>query len=95
MDGTAKVLARARKRGAKRRQSGQAIVEYLLLTMLVIGFARFIFFSNDYGIYGLLNKGMLRLGSALEQNLKSGTQSGSSQNAGSTDPFGGIGAWNN
>lgn len=75
-------------------QSGQAIVEYVLLIGLSVLLARFIFFHPEFGIYGILNNGMMRLGSALELNLKSGTASGP-PGRNSTDPFAGVGSWEN
>lgn len=79
----------------KRRQRGQAIVEYLLLLGITVLFARFIFFHEEYGLHGLINKTMLRVGTALEQNLKSGTKPGA-PGRGSNEQYAGAGgSWNN
>ncbi len=78
----------------RQRQSGQAMIEYILLLGLMVVFARFIFFSPEFGFNGLLNRGMLRLGSFLEQNLKTGTQPGP-QGRATSEPFAGAANWNN
>lgn len=83
-----------RRRARKRKQRGQAIVEYLLLLGITVFFARFIFFDPEYGLFGIINKGMLRVGTHLEQNLKSGTQPGG-PGTGSTDQFAGASSWKN
>lgn len=78
----------------QKRQAGQAMVEYLILLSFMLFFAHFIFLHGEYGLKGLLNRTMLRLGVHLEQNLKSGTGSG---NAGerSREPYAGASTWSN
>ena len=58
------------------KQKGQALVEYILILILVIVFARYVFFHERFGIQATFNNTMLRLGTLLEQNLKSGAQPG-------------------
>ncbi len=79
----------------KKKNSGQALIEYLLLLFLLLGFTTTLFFNEDIGFSGIINKTMLRLGTHLEQNLKSGTGS-AGQGTQSKDPYAGAGGnWNN
>lgn len=82
---------RAKRSG--RSQAGQAMVEYLLIMAVTIGFASFIYFNKDYGVKGLLDKMILRLGSYLEKDLRAAV--GTQQGHDSTHPFGGPGQWTN
>lgn len=77
-----------------RKQSGQAIVEYLLILILSLTFLRFVYFNREYGFKAGLDKTMLRLGSFLEGNLKSGTKPGS-DGVKSLDAFAGTNRWSN
>lgn len=79
----------------KRRQRGQAVVEYILIMVVSLFFARFIFFNNEFGINAQLDRMMMRLGANLEQNLKTGAGPGGA-GKGSLEPFAGAaGTWNN
>lgn len=73
---------------------GQTLVEFLLVLILAIGFARFIYFNQTFGILPNFDKMMLRLGSYLEANLKSGTRPGKA-GVGSFEVFAGTNDWNN
>ncbi|MCO5143534.1 MAG: hypothetical protein M9962_10635 [Oligoflexia bacterium] len=75
-------------------QSGQAIVEYLLILILALTFTRLVFFNKDVGFKAQLDKTMLRIGSFLEQNLKTGTQVGGDGQR-SLDAYAGTERWNN
>ena len=77
-----------------KKQSGQAIVEFLLVFMLTIGLARFVFFHKTYGIQGVMESTMMKLGAYLERDLKSGTKPGD-QGQDSTDVFAGVVNWKN
>lgn len=84
-----------RKKKSKRRsQRGQALVEYLLVLMLALLFTRLVYFNKEFGFKGILDKTMLRVGSFLEMNLKTGTQLGS-QGENSLDSYAGTAAWSN
>lgn len=89
----ARVVARLR-RGRPRGQSGQAIVEYLLVLILVFTFTHQVFFNKTWGFRGLFQNTMFRLGSFLEQNLKSGTKVGGDGKL-SLDPYAGTDRWSN
>ena len=82
------------RRQRRRRQRGQAMVEYILLIVMSLLFARYVFFHEEFGINGLLNRMMMRLGANLEQNLKSGTGPGNSGKQ-PLEPYAGAGTWNN
>lgn len=75
-------------------QRGQSLVEYLLVLMLAFGFARFIYFNQQFGIQPNFEKMMLGLGSYLEGNLKSGTKSGE-QGRDASHAYAGTANWNN
>ena len=77
-----------------RSQRGQAIVEYILVLILAIGFTRFVFFNKEFGFKAMIDKTMLRLGSYLEQNLKSGTKAGG-DGVKSLDAYAGTNRWSN
>lgn len=81
-------------RKLRRSQRGQALVEYLLIMFLALGFTRFIFFNKEFGFKAMLDKTMLRIGSYLEQNLKSGTKQGG-DGVKSLDAFAGTDRWSN
>lgn len=83
-----------RKKGILRSERGQAIVEYILILAIAIFFTRFIYFNKSFGFKATLDKTMLRMGSFLEQNLKSGTQVGSDGKQ-SLDGFVGTSQWTN
>lgn len=86
---------RRRQRGPDlRSQGGQAIIEYLLILILSLAFLRFVFFHPDHGLKAQIDKTMLRLGSYLEQNLKSGTKPGGDGEK-SLDAFAGTSRWKN
>jgi hypothetical protein len=77
-----------------RSQRGQAMVEYILILILSLAFLRFVFFNQEYGFKAMLDKTMLRLGSYLEANLKTGTKPGD-DGVKSLDAFAGTGRWSN
>jgi hypothetical protein len=77
-----------------RSQRGQAIVEYILILILSIGFTRFVFFNKEFGAKAMVDKTMLKLGSFLEQNLKTGTKTGA-DGVKSLEAFGGTNRWSN
>ncbi|RZA07076.1 MAG: hypothetical protein EOP11_08695 [Proteobacteria bacterium] len=64
------------------------------MLFLSLAFLRFVFFNKEYGFKASLDKTMLRLGSHLEANLKTGTKPG---NGGvkSLEPYAGTGRWSN
>lgn len=78
----------------KRKQSGQAMIEYILLFVVSLVFARYVFFHEEFGINGMLDRMMMRVGTNLEQNLKTGTGPGGA-GKGSLAPFAGTNTWNN
>jgi hypothetical protein len=80
-------------RGA-RNQRGQAFIEYLLVIFLSLAFLRFVFFNKEYGFKASLDKTMLRLGSHLEANLKTGAKPGG-DGVKSLEPFAGTSRWSN
>jgi hypothetical protein len=57
-------------------------------------FTHQVFFNTNYGFKGILQKTMLRLGSFLENNLKSGTKIGGDGKL-SLDPYAGTDRWSN
>lgn len=81
-----------RKRSGQR---GQALVEYMLVLLIAIVFTHQVFFNKTWGFKGMLEKTMLRLGSFLEQNLKSGTKVGGADGKLSLDPYAGTDRWSN
>ena len=83
-----------KRKKSKKKQSGQAMVEFLLMFLIAISFTRFMYFNPNFGVKGMIDGMMLRLGSFLEHDLKSGTRSGDIGQA-TTDTFCGINAWNN
>jgi hypothetical protein len=87
-------MEEARKRKILRSQRGQAVLEFLLILLLSIAFLRFVFFNKEYGFKASLDKTMLRVGSFLEGNLKTGTKIGSDGEK-SLDGFAGTGRWSN
>lgn len=78
-----------------RNQRGQAIVEYILVLIIAFTFTHQVFFNSNWGFKGMFQKTMLRLGSFLEQNLKTGTKVGGSDGKTSLDPFAGTDRWSN
>ena len=52
------------------------------------------FFNKDFGFKAMLDKTMLRIGSHLENNLKSGTKVGGDGEK-SLDAFAGTDTWSN
>ena len=83
-----------KRRRRRRRQRGQAVLEFILILLVSMMFLRFVFFHRDYGFKAMLDKTMLRLGSFLEQNLKSGTKPGADGEK-SLDAFAGTSRWSN
>lgn len=77
-----------------RQQKGQAIIEFMLVLILSLVFLRFVFFNRTYGFQAMLDKTMLRLGSHLENNLKTGVKSGEDGEK-SLDAFAGTVRWSN
>ena len=77
-----------------RRQRGQAIIEFMLVLILSLVFLRFVFFNRTYGFQAMLDKTMLRLGSHLENNLKTGVKAGADGEK-SLDAFAGTNQWTN
>ncbi len=83
-----------KKRSILRSQKGQAVLEFLLVLVLSLAFLRFVFFNKEYGFKASLDKTMLRIGSFLEGNLKSGTKIGGDGEK-SLDGFAGTSRWSN
>lgn len=83
-----------KKRKFLRSQRGQALLEFMLILILSLAFLRFVFFNKEYGFKASLDKTMLRLGSFLEGNLKTGTKVGNDGEK-SLDGFAGTGRWSN
>src|SRR3989344_3023457 len=80
----------------RKKQQGQAIIEFLLVMVLALMFTRFVFFNREYGFQAMLEKTMLRLGVHLEQNLKAGVQvQDDKETFKSLQPYSGIGRWTN
>jgi hypothetical protein len=73
---------------------GQTLVEYLLIVILALTFSRFIYFNEKFGVQPNFERTMIRLGSYLEGNLKSGTKNGE-QGQNSNDAFAGTSTWTN
>jgi hypothetical protein len=94
MDEARSLFRRLGRRPRCRGQKGQAMVEYLLLLILSLGFLRFVYFNKDFGFKAMLDKSMLRLGAYLEENLKSGTKPGADGEK-SMDAFAGTSRWTN
>jgi hypothetical protein len=63
--------------------------------MIGFVFAHQVFFNNTWGFKGVLTNTMLRLGSFLEQNLKTGTKASGGDGQKSLDPFAGSDRWSN
>ncbi len=82
------------KRKRRRRQRGQALLEFLLFLSIAVGFTRYLYYNRDFGFKAVLDKTMLRFGVFLEQNLKSGTKIGGNGRD-STDKYIGTGQWTN
>lgn len=78
----------------KSKQSGQAIVEYILILTLALVFTRFVFFHQRYGFKGIIDHTMLKVGALLEKDLKAGAQPGGSGKS-ATDPWVGVSVWKN
>ena len=88
--------ARKRRRFPRLRSAkGQAFLEFLLILLVAVFFLRFVFFHRQYGFKGMLDRTMLRLGSHLEGNLKTGTRVSGGDGQKSLDPFAGTGRWSN
>lgn len=85
---------RLRRLPGLRNERGQAIVEYILVLILALGFTRTVFFNKEFGFQAMLDKTMLRLGSFLEQNLKTGTKTGA-DGVKSLEAYAGTGRWSN
>lgn len=83
------------KRRPARNQRGQAILEYILVLLIAFVFTHQVFFNTKWGFKSVLENTMLRLGSFLEQNLKSGTKVGGSNGRLSLDPYAGTDRWSN
>lgn len=81
-------------RRMRKSQSGQAVVEYIIVVILAVSFTRFVFFNKEYGFQAMITKTMLNLGSFLEQNLKTGTKAGA-DGIESLDAFAGTSRWTN
>lgn len=84
-----------RRRDPASGQKGQALVEYVLVLLIALTFTHQVFFNQNWGFRGILQKTMLRLGSFLEQNLKSGTKVGGADGKLSLDPYAGTDRWTN
>jgi hypothetical protein len=80
---------------SRGNQRGQAITEYMLVMILAFTFAHQVFFNPKFGFASLLKTTMLRIGSFVEQNLKSGTKVGGSDGKLSLDPYAGTDRWSN
>lgn len=78
----------------KSKQSGQAIVEYILIITLALTFTRFVFFHPKYGFKGIIDHTMLKVGALLEKDLKAGVQPGGNGTA-ATDAYIGTSVWKN
>jgi hypothetical protein len=78
-----------------RGQRGQGLVEYMLVLLIALVFTHQVFFNKNWGFKGVLQKTMLRLGSFVEQNLKSGTKVGGADGKLSLDPYAGTDRWSN
>ena len=78
----------------KRKQAGQTLVEYILLVIVTMLFVRFVYYDKNFGFKGVLDKTALRLGSYLEQNVKSGAKLGGDGKA-SMEPYAGVQRWKN
>lgn len=90
-----KWISRAlRCRPRLRGQRGQAITEYVLVLILAFTFTHFVFFNKKYGFKGVLEKTMLRLGTYLEENLKTGAKNGG-DGVMSLEPYAGTDRWTN
>ena len=87
-------IARFFRLPSLRSERGQAIVEFLLVLLLSLAFLRFVYFNKDFGFKASLDKTMLRLGSYLEANLKTGTKPGGDGEK-SLDAFAGTTRWQN
>ncbi len=90
-----KRLAMRLRRPGLRGQGGQAILEYVLVLLIAFVFTHQVFFNAKWGFKSVLENTMLRLGSFLEQNLKSGTKVGGSNGRLSLDPYAGTDRWSN
>jgi hypothetical protein len=86
------LIYRPRRRFGQR---GQALVEYMLVLIIAFTFTHQVFFNPKFGFKGVLQKTMLRIGSFLEQNLKSGTKVGGTDGKLSLDPYAGTDRWSN
>ncbi len=89
------LLSRVLRKIRRSNQRGQAVVEYLLVLLIAFTFTHQVFFNSQWGFKGLLQKTMLRLGSFLEQNLKTGTKVGGQDGKLSLDPYAGTDRWSN
>lgn len=78
----------------KSKQSGQAIVEYILIITLALTFTRFVFFHQRYGFKGIIDHTMLKVGALLEKDLKAGVQPGGIGKS-ATEPYIGTSVWKN
>jgi len=67
----------------------------MLVLIIAFMFTHQVFFNQQFGFHTVLQKTMLRLGSFLEQNLKSGTKVGGSDGKLSLDPYAGSDRWSN
>lgn len=77
-----------------RSQRGQALVEFILVLILALFFTRLVYFNKEFGFKAVIDKMMLRLGSFLELNLKTGTQVGP-DGKNSLDAYAGTNQWTN
>lgn len=84
-----------KRKRSRQKQSGQALLEYILLLFVALAFAQFLFFSPEYGIKGNVDKFMLKLGAHLETDLKSGAGPNGGSRGGAATPYSGIGQWTN
>lgn len=89
-----KLLRRLLRGPNIRNQKGQAFVEYLLVLIISLAFLRFVFFNREFGLKASLDRTMLRLGSYLELNLKTGTRPGD-DGVKSLDAYAGSNRWRN
>lgn len=88
------MFRRFRKLNKAMNQGGQALIEYLLVILLALGFAHFIFFNKTFGVQPNFERTMLQIGGYLEANLRSGTKVGP-QGTSSNHEYAGDGNWNN